>query len=362
MSVVGLDIGTNVVKIVQVKEAGDKFQLINLAISEISSEPVEELEPQARFNLTVEAIKKVVKESGIKSKNVALSLSGDGVIVRYVRLPFMSRDELKAIVKHEAEQYIPIGIDQVMLDFQILGEVSEDNQKKMDVLLVAAKNELVDQYINIVQSAGLIPLLIDVDVFALGNSYEANFGKKEGETVALVNIGAKIISINILEDGVTKFGRDVAAGSNIITKDIQREFKLNYIDAEKFKKEEATVIIESDDELLLTRIPDKEDKSMKTHEAIIGNLNKMVAEIRRALDFYESQAKKRVVNKVLLSGGGSLLKNMDKFLNDKLRIPVEFNNPLANFEVKLDNFPADKISGLASQLAVVIGLSTRKAK
>lgn len=360
--IIGLDIGTSLVKAVKIDTVKDgKFVLTNLGVSEISSESIEEMEPAAKNNLIVQAIKRAFDNGQIKSKNAAISMVGESIIIRNVKLPYMSKEELKNVIKFEAEQYIPFNIDQVVLDFQILKEISEDNQKKLEVLLVAVKEEAVNEKLKLLQSCGLDISLIDSDVFCMQNCFELNYGIKQEETVALLNIGSIISSLNILEDGITRFTRDIPIGGNLLTKDIERTFKLGYIEAETLKKQQGSIIIESD-EVELSRIPDKDDRTIKIFEAIVPTINKLLAEVRRSFDFYEAQAQKRSINKLLVSGGTSKLKNFVKYLSQKLKITVEYHNPLMNIEKNLHGYTEEQLNDLMPYLVIAVGLASRKVK
>ena len=329
---IGLDIGSYSVKLSLLKERGGRFTLVNFAVADIGEEPIDTLEPAQKNSLIQAAVQKLVLETGFKTKDVSISLSGDQIIVRYIKLAYMTREELKGVIRFEAEQYIPFSIDQVVLDFHILGEVTEEGQKKVEVLLVAIKEEVVNQYIHLLQGAGLNIVLIDIDSMALHNSLEVNYDKKDGETVAIINIGAKYSNLNIVEDGVTRFSRDIPIGGISLTNDISKEFNLGFAEAEKLKREQGGIIIESEN-VVLTRIPSKEDKRVRIYSSISTTLGKLVMEIRRAFDFYESSAKKRSISKVYICGGSSKLQNIDKFISERLKIPVEPLNPFNKIEI-----------------------------
>ena len=358
MSIIGLDIGSNIVKAVLLKEKGSKYHLTNYGIVQVAEENIDEADPREKMDLLANAIRRCIKESGIKTKETAVALSGDAVVIRYIKFPMMNRSELKTAIRNEADQYVPFNIEHATLDFSITGEVVEDGQKKNEIILVAAKEEPVNQVMELLKISGLTPAVIDVDVFALQNAYEVNYGKSEGRAVALINIGAKFTNLNIVEDGISRFTRDVPIGGNQFTKDIQREFNTSYIEAEKIKQEHAEIIIESED-MSITRIPNKEDKSIKIYSAIVPTLGKLMAEIRRSFDFYESQSHKRTINTVFLSGGGIRVKNIEKFFSERLKLPVEVLNPFMSIELD-PRLPSDKLRQVASQLAVAVGLAVRK--
>jgi type IV pilus assembly protein PilM len=247
----------------------------------------------------------------------------------------------------------------VVIDFQILGELDEDNQKKIEVLLVAAKEEMVDDHIAVLKNAKLKPRVIDVDSFAMQNAYEQNYGIDQGQTVALINIGAKITTINVIEDGISHFTRDFSVAGNQFTKEIQREFNLSFAQAEELKRQQGAVTIESD-EIMLTRMPDKDDRSMRISEAVTPVLNKMLSEFRRSFDFYENSIKRKPVSKVVLSGGGARLKNIDRFFADKLGVPTELGDPFKTIEIPR-SVDLDQLKSMAPALMVGMGLALRKS-
>jgi len=356
---IGLDIGSHTIKVVQLQKKGGQQRLINLALMEIPSEIQEEADPALRNDLLAEAIKRMLNENKINCKNVVSSIAGDSAIVRYVKLPAMSEEELKNVISYEAEQYIPLAIDQVVLDFAVLGEVEEEGIQKIEVLLVAAKEEIIDMHIQLLKQVGLNPLAIDVDTFALENSFELNYGVNEGETIGLINIGAKLTTINILENGVTHLTRDVAVAGNNFTREIQREFDITFAEAEELKCREGEVLIESED-IMQMEIPKPEDNSARIGEAITPVLNKLVAEIQRSFDYYESSIRKKSISRIVLSGGSARLKNLDKYLAEKFDMSVEFNDPFRQIIIPEKDFDLDFISNQAQKFNIGVGLALRE--
>jgi len=361
MNVIGIDIGSRIVKAVEIKPVKDKWELTNLGIAEISPESTEEMDPAQLNDLVVQAIKHAVQQAKVKVKNAVATVSGDNVVVRFVKMPYMTADELKGVINFESEQYIPFNLEQANIDFQILGDISEENQRKIEVLLVAAKTEIIDQRVSLLQAAGLVPARLDVDCFALSNSFELNYGQTAGEVYALIHIGARYTVINIIESGVLRFTREVPLGGSALTRDIQKSFNVSFAQAEELKLQQGSIIVESE-ETDMMRLPDKEDKSVKIFESIIPSLNKLLAEVRRSFDFFESQAGKKAVSKIYLSGGASRLKNFDKFLNEKLKVPVEFNNAFNAIEVKVPEITEEQIKTYSTQLGIGIGLVAVKVK
>jgi len=362
---VGLDIGSSTIKAVKLKKLKDSYELVGAEILNLSSESVDEMDPDVRNALYINTIKKILKQKNVSGKNIAVSLPGDATMIRYIKVPYMTEDELKNTIPYDAEQYIPLSRDQVVLDYHILNEIEEENQKKLEVLLVAVKNETINQFMDMFKAARVNVSIVDIDSMALCNAYSLNLGAEtEGEvkadTVALINIGAKLTTITILEKGIPHLTRDVNIGGHNFTKEIQREFNLSYSQAEELKKQHAVIMVESD-ELLLTTTPSAEDdKAARIFEAITPALNKLLNDIKRSFDFYESTAKKKPVQKILLSGGSSKIKNIDRFLSERLAIPVEINYPFKNININSKNFDLDYLRANAVFFNVALGLALRK--
>ena len=210
---VGLDIGSNAVKLVELKSSKNGYQLKNigeaiLPLNSIVNKIIENRDAVA------DTISSLFEDLRVKTKNVAISISGHSVIIKKVSLPKMSEKELRESIPWELEQYIPQSIQDVNYDYQVIpGETPEGN---IDVLIVAAKKDVTNSYVSVVTDVGLNPVVVDVDVFALENMYEINYPESEG-LVALVNIGASVTNINILKDGVSIFTRDITTGGNQFT-------------------------------------------------------------------------------------------------------------------------------------------------
>ncbi len=357
---IGLDIGSYSVKACQMKEKGGKYTLVNFGVADISEELIEGMDPAQKDVLVFDAVKRVLSDNNIKGTSLSLSVSGDQVIVRYIKLPFMTREELKSTIRIDGEQYIPFNINECVLDFSMLGEIVEEGQKKIEVLLVAVKEEVVNQYISLVKSLGFDITVIDVDCFALQNAYEAVYGVKPEEVVALLNIGAKYSNINIIEGGVTMYSRDIPFGGALLTKDIARELACTFPEAEKIKKETGGIIIESE-ETKLTRIPSKDDKKIRIYGAMVPTINKLITEVRRAFDFYESSSKKKSITKIVLSGGTAKLRNIDKFISERMKLPVELFDAFKDVE-REDPRIELKLQETYLYAPVSLGLSLRRPK
>src|SRR5881394_887707 len=204
----GLDIGSSSVKLVQLKEAKRGYILDAFGVAPL---PPEAIVDGALMNSTaiVEAIRGLVAQYKLKNREVAIGVSGHSVIIKKISMPRMTQEELEESIQWEAEQYIPFDVKDVNIDTQILNPDANDATGQMDVLLVAAKKDMINDYTTVVSEAGLYPVVVDVDAFAVQNMFYVNYDIPERETVVLINAGASVVNINIIAGGMTVFTRDV---------------------------------------------------------------------------------------------------------------------------------------------------------
>jgi len=344
--IIGLDIGSNSIKLIQLNEENGGYTLSKFGIAHLSPEIIVEGTIMDSVQC-VEVLQNLLKEQGVSTKDSVISLSGHSVIVKKVSLPQMTEEELSESIKWEAEQYIPFDINDVNMDFQILNTfVDSDGRQQMNVLLAAVKKDKLAEYTSLVIEAGLRPVIVDIDAFALENMYGINYEMKEGETVALINIGASLTNINILKDGLFVFTRDVSIGGNKYTEAIQKELGLSYDEAEKVKKGESVESVEVGD--------------LSGLESVIENVSTEIAsEITRSFGYFKTASGSEDIDKIILSGGSSKLKNLDSFLQERLEIPVEIVNPFRKINIPPE-FDINYIKDVAPIAAVVVGLGIRR--
>lgn len=339
--IIGLDIGSRCIKVVQLKESKGGYQLERLGIATLPPDLIVDgyIIDSPRV---VETIKGLISEAGIKVKDVTIGVSGhSSVIIKRVSLPQMSEEELRESIKFEAEQYIPFGIEDVNIDFQILGQKTEENQ--MDVIIVAAKKDKIGEYVSTVRGAGLNPQIVDVDAFALENMYEINYEVKAEENVAIVNVGASMINTNILRGGTSVFTRDSSVGSNLHTEALQRRFAVSYEDAESLKRGEALEGVSEEDAASVLN---------STSEDII-------AEILRSFEYFRGGTKDGDIHKIILSGGGVLVKDFVSLLSERSDINVGIVEPFRNIRIP-ESFDRDYIKTVEPLMAVATGLALRR--
>ena len=347
-SMVGLDIGSSTVKAVEIsmKGRGTDFELTHLGVAKL---PHEAIVQGAFLNSSAisDAIREAIENGKIKSKHVASAVCGHSVIVKKVSLPTMTRDELDEQIRWEAEQYIPFDVNEVNLDFQILE--SEGVEGQMDVLLVAAKKDLIDDYVQVITEAGLVPATIDVAAFAVENAFEANYDVKPDEAVALVNIGAQVVNINIVLDGAPVFTRDITTAGNQYTEEIQKALTISFEEAERLKLGGNR----SDDSQEV--VPEEVDQAMQSvTDTVIG-------EISRSLDFFSATAADNRIERVLLSGGSSRVAGFESAFQERTGLPVALFNPLSRMQSN-SKFDPEYLEELSPALGVGLGLAMRRVE
>jgi len=338
---IGLDIGSRSIKAGEVVITKKGRTLRRFGMVELADGIIEEgsiKDPEAASA----SIKELFKEYNFKDQNVAISIGGYSVIVKKITVQTMTDDQLQDTIQFEAEQYIPFDINDVNLDFQILGE-SENNPNQMAVLLVAAKKEMIDEYINLIRLAGLNPCLIDVDAFALQNIFEFSYEPEE-EIVALIDIGASKTSLNILKGTNSVFMRDVSLGCGQINQKIVSLVDCTPEEAEQIKQSDQSDSISPED----------------LREIISSVVSDWCSEIRRALDFFYSTEPDEQIDKIVLSGGGANIAEFRSLLAAETSTDVEIVNPFKNFIVDESGLDSSYLELVAPQAAICMGLSLRE--
>ncbi len=340
---VGLDIGSSAIKLVQLKENKGRYFLKKFGVKPLEPEVIVDGTVMDEGRV-VSAIRELFDDSGVKNKLVAISISGHAVIVKKISLPPMPDDELEGQVKLAAEQYIPFDINEVNIDFHVLPpDSSGDRQGDMSVILVAAKKDKINELTELVKGAGLTPMVMDVDAFAIENMHAINYPMAQDETTALVNLGASVMNVNIIRGGTSLFTRDIPLGGNRYTEAIQREMGLSYEEAEESKKGERSG-----------------DSSAALLGKVIDNVNGEVAsEIARTVDYFKSSASNAELDRVLLCGGVAKAKGLIQQLGDRMQIPVEVADPFSEIDVTGSDFDPGALAELAPAAAVGVGLALR---
>jgi len=333
-NLIGLDLGSRTVKLAEVNIRKNKYTLKKFAMKDIPKDTIQDGYIQDHIALS-NTIRELLEENSIKEQNVALSVSGYSVIVKTISLKKMAKEELNMKINYEAEQYIPFDINDVNLDFQI----TDENEDDMNIILVAAKKDMINGYINLLASCDLVAAVIDVDCFALQNIYEIAYGIDE--ITAVVDIGANKTNLNVIQKDKSLFMRDIAIGGESFTQDISMSTDLSFEDAERVKTGKSDQDIDIAD--------------IKNTTVIYWS-----SEIRRAIELYYSSTNNSNIQKILLSGGSSFVDGLIESLMNETNIPVEHFVPFNNFSLDEKNINKEYITKIAPQATICMGLAIRR--
>ncbi len=375
---IGVDIGSHMVKVVQMRRAGDSYELESVGTAEIWPGGHQDADPAALRQARIDALKRALEHGQIRARQSVSAVCGESIIVRYLQLPRMPEDELKKALQWEAEEYIPFRLNEVNIDSMILGMQEEGDNSKMDVLLVSVKKDMIEDHVSIIRAAGLEPRIVDVDSFAFLNCFELNHNPAPDDCLALVNVGGSLSSINIFGHGRTRFSRDVPIGGDTITQSIRSRLNCSWAEAERLKLElgapvEKPAAGAESSELsgLLANIrgtveglsgATADNSQEAVAEVATRNiLNNLSSEIRRSMEFFESQFRGQNVGRIVLGGGSSRLRGLPEYLEAELRLPVEIIDPLRRVRVASRNPNASQLEPLRSTLGVCVGLGLRGA-
>jgi len=342
-NLIGLDIGSHCIKMVRLKEKNGTIQLLNAGSVPTGSESLSETKGNRQDRLA-KIIQKLALHLKVKSKPIAMSISGYEVMIKKIELPMMTEEELEDRMHLELGQYIPYNIDEVEVDYQIL-DVAKDRPNFMEVLLVAAKKESINDYVDLAKLAGFDPIVIDVDFFALCNAYEATYGLTGKENIALMDIGAGKAAMNVLHQGVPIFTRDIPIGGRQINEAIQESGGISAEEAERIKLGEPS--------------PKVRDKAVE--EIFVGVVGNWLSEFKRAVDFYYRNYPENSIEKIFLSGGSSRISGLTRLFQEGLGIPVEILNPFKGIDFDDKVFDSSYIEYLGPQMCISFGLALRKS-
>jgi len=347
-NLIGVDIGSTSIKLVQLSRSRSGYELVSMAAVPLPRDAIVEntIVDSAAIS---EALTEALRRARPSTKNAALAVSGNAVIIKTIKMPLTTEFEMEAQIEYEADQYVPYDIDDVFLDFHIQG-ISADDPEQMDVVLVACKREIIEDYQQVLNEAGLHVKCMDCDVFALENAAEitdehtaATGGEyalpdENAEVNALINIGANMININVLIDGRTAFVRDQFYGGQNLTEEIQKEHNISYQAAEQLK------------------IENFEDIYPSALERFYIDLT---SELVRSLDFYGDRGSEFPVRKLYLSGGCALLPNIATELEQRLGIDTGVLNPFDNISIPSGKFDVENLKKTGTMMMIPVGLALR---
>ncbi|HEV3219661.1 MAG TPA: type IV pilus assembly protein PilM [Candidatus Acidoferrales bacterium] len=335
---VGLDIGSSSIKAVELKASRQGYELVSYGLEPLAQDTVVDGAIMDAPQVAA-AISNIFEKQGIKTKNVATAVSGHSVITKRVSLPLMSEDELYDRIQSEAAQHIPFDIADVSLSYQHLDSL--DSQ--MDVLLVAVKKDKILNHTNVLAQAGKTPVVVDIDALALQNCFEVNYDPEPSQTVALLNIGASMMNINIVRGGIPVFPRDVSVGGNQYTDALQKELDLSYEDAERLKTGHA--------------IAGVSDEHFATILRSVSDI--LILEIQKTFDFFRATASGESVQRIYVGGGTARVPGLIDLLREEFAVPVEELYPFRKVVINPAKQNEEQIREIAPRLAIAVGLALR---
>ncbi|HYP29248.1 MAG TPA: type IV pilus assembly protein PilM [Blastocatellia bacterium] len=344
-SIVGLDIGSSALKAVEMKQVRGGFELVHIAHQNLQSDTIVDGHI-IDLNHVSDCINRIWSEQNIKTNQIATSLSGHAVIVKKITLPAMPEEELDEQIHWEAEQYIPFDINDVNLYHEVIGY--DHTGQNMEVLLVACKRDKIAQFTQVISQAGKQPVIVDVDAFALQNAYEANYHPTPSQTVALLDIGASVMTINIVRGVTSIFTRDISAGGNQYTDLLQKELDLTFEQAEAVKR---------GGEFNMSVPVEQAEPALHSVSEMLGQ------EIHRTLDFFRSTAvESPAIDRMLIAGGSSKVAHLTDYLSDKFQMPVERFDSFRSIKLDHKRFDEEYMRELSPNMAVAVGLAIRVAE
>ncbi len=347
---VGLDIGSYAIKAVELKArkkgGREAYEVARIGYEPLPHDAIVEgtiIDSAA----VVETIRALFDENKISNKDIVISISGNSVIIKKISLPSMERQELAESIIWEAKHNIPYPYEETNVDYAVLNQAGGED-RNLDILLVAAKKDKIANYSNVVNQARKNLLAIEVDVFALQNALEINYPEiLLGKTVALINMGANITNVVIIEKGAPQLFRDLSLGGYFFTENMRKELNVPFEEAEK----------------LLKGLPGKAVPADQFQTVLTANVRDLLDEMEKTFSFYEAGEKReRKIEQIFLSGGLANVPNMAAAFEHKFRIKSEIFNPFRNIpfdEKKLDPIYFNE---MAPVFGVAVGLSTRKAE
>jgi len=336
--VVGLDIGSSSIKAVELRGSKQGYELLSFGLEPLAQDTVVD-GAIMDAPLVAAGISSIFDKQKVKTKNVATSVSGHSVIVKRVTLPVMSEEDLFERIQAEASQHIPFDIADVNLSYQLLESVDA----QMDVLLVAVKKDKILNHTNVLAQAGKTPTVVDIDAFALQNCYEVNYDPDPGQTVALLNVGASVMNINIVRGGVPLFTRDVSVGGNQYTDALQKELDLSFEDAERLKHGDSIAGVAEEQRATILRS--------------VSDI--LILEIQKTFDFFRATASGESIQRIYVAGGSARVPGLVDLLREEFAMPVEEMYPFRKIVINPGRHNEEQIRELAPRLAIAVGLALR---
>lgn len=341
---IGLDIGSSSIKLVQVKLSRKSYNLQNFGIEPLAPGAIVD-GAIANHGAVADAIRNLSKRIHLRGKDVAIAVSGNSVIIRRLQIPAMEGAALAEQMEWEVKQNVPFAREEVIVDWEVLVPRTPDGQ--MEVALVAAKREIVEQYVEAVKGAGLNPAVVDTDAFAMQNAVENSMGFTDNETVAVINVGAHFSTIIIVSGGQPVFHRNLAAGGDTFTEAIRHRLAVGIDGAEAYK-------VGGGGGAGAEVVP------QEVHRVLAQVSEQVSSEFQRTIDFYLGDAISASLGRVFLTGGSALVPQLPKAIQDRARVPVTIFDPFASIGVDAKRFDVEYLRANAPVATVAFGLAMRR--
>jgi type IV pilus assembly protein PilM len=339
-NLVGVDIGASSIKVVQLKETRKKLQILRWGYATLPPQTIIDGHVM-NSGVVAEALARIFHDGKIQQRDVAVGVYGQSVIVRKITVPMMTAAELDEQIHWEAEQHIPFDIKLMSVDYEVLRRRPEAGQ--MDLLLVAAKKDEISDYAGILREAKLKPIVVDINAFTIQNIFEHQYGLPPDATIALLNVGAAVSSLNIVSKGVSAFTREITNAGNAITEEIRKALGCSYEQAEAYKQGGGPTQI----------VP--QEVTQIINQACQG----LAGEIQRSLDFYLATSGEQEIGRIYISGGSAYLAPLVQAIERRARVPVQLFDPMVNLSVEAKVANEPQLRSVAAQMVVALGLSLR---
>ncbi len=347
-----VDIGSNSIKVAQLMGSKNKYELSSFGVMPLEQEAVVDGIVRDEDHV-VDALTRLVKAEKVETRYAISSVAGEAVIIKKIKVPMMPREELEEIIDQEAEQYIPFDIDDVQIDFQIvenstpkedLHDFEDEDEEKQEIILVAVQNEIIDSRSDVLTAAGLKPVIIDLDVFAVVNALSISRNLFDMGSVAIIDLGGSFTHLNILMNGITSFTRDIPMGGDVCTSKMMSQYGFEFRDSESMK---------------LGVMPRSNIDKEEVVDLILDCFEPILEEVQKSFEFFSSTSNSQV-DQVFLCGGGSLIPGVDSLMAERFAIPVEIFNPMESIKVNSRKFDQNTLGKMSPMASVAVGLATRR--
>lgn len=343
---IGLDIGSHAIKLVEIEHTKRGRILKNFGMIRVPTDAIVEGSIKDEEAVST-AIKRLFRNLGVRNQNVAVSLSGYSVFSKKISLAVMDDSGIESAIQEEAEKYIPFDINDVNVDFAVLpselGSAAKERETadRMELMLVAAKTSVIDEYVHLFETAGMNPCVLDVDIFALQNALELSMDDPTKGHV-IVNVGARELSINAVYGGVSTFSRDASYGGAQITEAIMSELNVDFEEAERIKLGAGNG-----------------DNEKTVQEIVSSIVSGWVREVKQALDFVTATYPDETMGHLMVGGGACRIPGFQKVLEVETGLPVAQINPFRSLNINEKLFDPDYLGYMAPQAGVAVGLGLR---